>query len=480
MSEGLLVKQQSYGKRMKSPVQLAFVCFFLTCGGPYGIEDAVSAGGAKLTLIFFVVLPFVYSLPQALMTAEMSSMMPEDGGYIIWVQRAFGDFVAWINSFNNLLCCVADNALYPVIMVSYLPTYFDITYWQSWGIMLACVLLAFILNVYGIEMIGWVSTVLTLLIFLPVCILFVWEAKQIDPATQWTQTVETVDWGTFLGVTLWIYSGWDSAGTIAGEVENVHIVYPISVVLCLFMQSAAYILPVIWGLSYNQDLTNWVNGYFGTLADETNFGMGVLVTVAAMVGNFGVYLAEILCTSHMIWAMAAPQRRKQLPAVFAQRSARFHTPVVALLFQTVATCVLMSFEFELLVQAVVLFKSVGYILEFGAFLLLRYRLPHEPRPYKVSGGWFGAIFITFPMLAIVGFTFALCDLEPLIFVSGMNVVFVLSYVVRRRFYEADSAPPLLFGAVSYVGSPQLAQSTPSVGPSETPSLPGYHTFENEP
>jgi hypothetical protein len=43
-----------------------FVCivYFLVCGGPFGIEIAVTAAGALPTLIGFFVMPFVWSFPQ--------------------------------------------------------------------------------------------------------------------------------------------------------------------------------------------------------------------------------------------------------------------------------------------------------------------------------------------------------------------------------------------------------------------------------
>ena len=36
------------------------------------------------------IVPFVYSLPIALIVAELSSAFPEDGGYVVWVRRRAG------------------------------------------------------------------------------------------------------------------------------------------------------------------------------------------------------------------------------------------------------------------------------------------------------------------------------------------------------------------------------------------------------
>jgi hypothetical protein len=82
---------------------LVGVTFFAVCGGDYGIEDSIGAGGVGFTLIGLCVLPWVWSLPIALMTAELSSMIPETGGYVVWAHRAFGSFWATQNAVWNLV-----------------------------------------------------------------------------------------------------------------------------------------------------------------------------------------------------------------------------------------------------------------------------------------------------------------------------------------------------------------------------------------
>ena len=56
---------------------------------------------------------------QALMTAEMSSMISDNGGYVLWSQVAFGDFCAWISGLNGLIASVFDCALYPALFAEY-------------------------------------------------------------------------------------------------------------------------------------------------------------------------------------------------------------------------------------------------------------------------------------------------------------------------------------------------------------------------
>jgi len=111
---------------------LVGVTFFAVCGGDYGLEDSVGAAGPALTLLGLLILPWVWSLPIALMTAELSSMIPEAGGYVVWINRAFGPFAAHMNALLNLVSNTFDNALYPVMFVDYLH-YFPAMRLEGWA-----------------------------------------------------------------------------------------------------------------------------------------------------------------------------------------------------------------------------------------------------------------------------------------------------------------------------------------------------------
>jgi hypothetical protein len=90
-------KTASGGKSSVGVIQLACITFFTVAGGPYGFEDTVGAAGGQWTLVGLAVVPFLWSIPLALLTAELSAMIPEAGGHIIWVDKAFGRFVSFQN-----------------------------------------------------------------------------------------------------------------------------------------------------------------------------------------------------------------------------------------------------------------------------------------------------------------------------------------------------------------------------------------------
>lgn len=80
---------------------LTALIFYEVSGGPFGIEDAVSASSPLYALLGFIILPFVWSVPEALVTAELSTAFPENAGYVTWVAAAFGPFAGRPTRYSN-------------------------------------------------------------------------------------------------------------------------------------------------------------------------------------------------------------------------------------------------------------------------------------------------------------------------------------------------------------------------------------------
>ena len=53
-------------------------------------QDAVTAAGPLLCILGFIIFPLLWSVPEALVTAELATAFPENSGYVAWVTAAFG------------------------------------------------------------------------------------------------------------------------------------------------------------------------------------------------------------------------------------------------------------------------------------------------------------------------------------------------------------------------------------------------------
>ncbi|CAI0407946.1 unnamed protein product [Linum tenue] len=64
--------------RKVSILPLVFLIFYEVSGGPFGVEDSVNAAGPLLAILGFLIFPLVWSIPEALITAELGTMFPEN------------------------------------------------------------------------------------------------------------------------------------------------------------------------------------------------------------------------------------------------------------------------------------------------------------------------------------------------------------------------------------------------------------------
>ena len=71
-------------------IPLVFLIYFEVAGGPYGSEQAVRAAGPLYTLLGFLIFPFAWGVPESLVTAELASAFPGNGGFVLWADHAFG------------------------------------------------------------------------------------------------------------------------------------------------------------------------------------------------------------------------------------------------------------------------------------------------------------------------------------------------------------------------------------------------------
>ncbi len=131
-------------------LSLVAILFFNVSGGPYGLEDAVGTLGPGLALVLLLVTPLVWSLPVSLAMAELAAALPEEGGYVVWVQRAFGRFWSfqvgwwsWINSF-------VDVAVYPALFADYVGFWRpDMSPLERWALVLAFIWILTAINLAG-------------------------------------------------------------------------------------------------------------------------------------------------------------------------------------------------------------------------------------------------------------------------------------------------------------------------------------------
>lgn len=414
----------------------------------------MNAGGPLMMLGAFVAIPLLWSVPQAIVTAELSSLIDSNGGYVVWAQVAFGDFGGWMAGMNATLSTLFDLSLYAILFSSYTMTalHLEPSVPLQAALKLGMVLLCFLLNVRGVDAVARASLVITFLCVAPFVLMLVVQLDDIVAADLHIFEVPAEpDLGVFLSTMMWSYTGWDSLGCIAGEVKNPGRTYIVGSLLTLVLVTATYGLPVLIGVQLQPDLARWAPGTFVALAFGSGKVVGWLATLGAITSNVGMLNAELSANSRAVWALAGGDMHSQqptmpvqhLPSILAWTDARFGTPVVSLLAHVVFVGFLVFVDsFAVLIESGMLFVCVRLFVEIAAFVKLRWDFPDAPRAYTVPGKWTGVALVTIPKVAVLLALIATADTTSWIVAGVGNIVIIGIYVLRKRFssvYDYDKS-----------------------------------------
>ncbi|XP_020533370.1 probable polyamine transporter At3g13620 isoform X1 [Jatropha curcas] len=377
-----------------SLIPLIFLIFFEVSGGPYGIESTVGAAGPFWAILGFLVFPFIWSIPEALITAELATAFPGNGGYVIWADRAFGPFWGSLMGSWKFFTGVLNLASYPVLCIDYVKLVFPIF---SSGLpryiaILFFTLLFSFLNYTGLAIVGYTAVTLGVLSLSPFVVMTLISIPKIVPS-RWInfgQKGIQKDWSLYFNTLFWNLNFWDSASTLAGEVEQPQSTYPKALFAAGLVTCLGYLLPLlaaIGAIPLNQK--DWTDGYLANLAKMiAGNWLKIWVEIGACLSIIGLYEAQL---SSCVYQLLGMCELGILPLFFGVRSKWFNTPWVGILLSTIIAVAGSYMDFDNIISSVNFLYCLGMLLEFGSFLWLRKKLPSIKRPFRVPMGMFGLV-----------------------------------------------------------------------------------------
>ena len=375
--------------------------FSYTTGGPFGLEDMVTTSGPGMTLIYLLVLPFFWCIPVSLVSAELTTAMPVEGGFYRWTRAAFGNFWGFLAGWWNWSASFLLGGAYAVLFTDYLVYYFPgITGWKHYLVSVALIAVITWINVRGIEMVGKVATALEIFIFVPVITMVVmglmrWHHNPFVPLIPPRQPTFKI-FGVGLALGLWLYSGYEQLSTVAEEVDNPQRAYPRALAMVVPLSMAAYFLPTLAGLASAGNWEQWHTGYFSDAAriiGGSLFGrpwLGTWMTLAAMVGNVALLNSTVLTTTRMPFAMAEDG---YLPAALTRRHSRYGTPWLAILVSAIIYALLAWQSLGQLISVYIWLRSATTVLTVLSAWKLRRSRPEMPRAFQIPGGRMGLVYV---------------------------------------------------------------------------------------
>ncbi|MEW5319489.1 MAG: hypothetical protein WDW38_010637 [Sanguina aurantia] len=424
---------------------LAAIIFFEVSGGPFGTEDAVRAAGPLLTIIGFVVFPLLWSIPEALITAELATAFPENSGYVAWVTAAFGPFWGFQEGLWSWISGVCDNALYPVMLAANLALFIPQleSGWQRMPFLVGLSLFLSYLNYRGLSVVGHAVITSTILVLAPFIVLCILAIPYIQPSNYLEMPpLKSVDWGMYLNVMFWNLNYWDSVSTLAGA-----------------------------ALPGNNDrtATRIVRYYFRHFITALAMQVGgkwlaLWVMVAAASSQVGQYQAEMASDSYQVQGMA---ERGFIPKVLGIRS-RHGTPVLGIILSSLGVLTLSSMEFTQIVTLLNAIYCLAELLEFAAFVSLRVYQPKLLRPYRVPLPTWAMVLLLTPATLLLFAVLALPIINKnwvVVWWTGATIVlgfvmYPLLQLAKRRGWSRSARPtstPAVAAAAARQRSEELAQ-----------------------
>ena len=445
-SKGIGLKQHKI-----SVSTVVFMIYSLVAAGCYGIEEMIPQAGPGLTLLMLIIIPFIWGLPFGLVASELGSVRPQEGGYYKWVQEALGEFWGFQAGWWRTISIYIDNTLYVVLAGGYL---FSIVETDSkfveFGFKAAMILVFMYINIRGVKDVGIVTKALSIFIIAAFAMVAVigfmnWGGNPFE-----TMTAEPVeefsDWIFFVGaglsIGMWMYSGYESMSTVAGELQDPQVI-PKATLLTVPIIMATYILPTMAGISAFQgtgdpevSFENWgiepdAIGYASVADYFLSPAAGIFFVVVAVIAQFSIYNTYIASGSRGFFALSEDNLA---PKFFVKVDKKYGVPYITVISIAVVNLALCMAPFKVLIVVDVFLLVSSYIMVYISAMILRKRIPKEEYKFRVPGGknFFKVLCIVPMVVAVISFLINGSDY----FIGGMIGIISgpILYFIWKRYY----------------------------------------------
>jgi len=383
--------------------------FFMVSGGTYGTEEIIHGAGYGRGILILLFLPVLWCLPTAFMIGELSSALPQEGGYYAWVRRGLGNFWGFQEAWLSLAASIFDMAIYPTLFVFYLKQMAPWFGLGNHGIYagLFVVTTCAVLNLAGIRVVGITSLWLFFLLSAPFALIVVMAPFKMGALAETLGAPAATGLGLLGGVlvAMWNYMGWDNASTIAQEVERPQRTYPKAMIAAVVLVALTYVLPFV--AVYLTGVPSTVFGEDGSWATVAGAIGGkflgfewlrFLIVLGGMMSAFGMFNALVTSYSRLPMVMAWDG---MVPKVFAKTHSKTNAPWVAIIVCASCWAMCLGLGFKRLITLDIMLYGLSLMLEFVTLVALRIREPELKRGFRVPGGLTGAISCgIFPLLLL--------------------------------------------------------------------------------
>jgi amino acid transporter len=316
-----------------------------------------------------------------------------------------------------------------------------VNYFAEQAIVFTFVVGVALMNLLGLDLVVRSQAVAFVVSLMP-CLLFIFMGL---PALRFEVILSLngppADWALLASWALWLYSGFASLGSMAGEIDRPRRTYPAVISLLLPLTLGLNLLSFGTAISLDPITTNYAAGYFSNLARKLSGDwLMALLVAGANISLLGLYHSQILTAERTLWMFAKEHGLRVMgeKTEHATKTAAVNvesddikdfcagnTQVVSIggwllcapsgggvprgiiLMNAVCAGMLSRVDLGSLVMVEMMITSVSTILFLYAFIAMRTCYPDMPRPFRLPGGHLAGIAYTIPPFILCGITLGL-------------------------------------------------------------------------
>ena len=376
---------------------------------------APSAAIGPSSISWWIITLVLFFIPYGLITAELGTTYPEQGGLYVWVRNAFGERWAarttWLYWINVALWMPSVYVLFAGMFAQlFIP---DLSLWGQILIGILMTWVTVVIGIIALDIGKWVPNIGALMKALIMLVIgvgaFVYAARHgVANDLSFRNILPSWDAGLyFLPVIVYNFMGFELMSGAGEEMQNPQRDIPRAIITAGLLIAFFYLMGRIGMLmALPAEQLGLVTGIIDTLRilfGESGLG-GVIVTI------LGIGALYTFLTNMVTWTMGANRtaaeaaNEGELPAFFGQLHPVNKTPVGAYVLTGIVSSAvlviygLMAATAEELFWSLFAFSSIvflmPYLAMFPAFLKLRRVDADRPRPYRVPGNHLTAILMT--------------------------------------------------------------------------------------
>ena len=406
--------------------------FFLICT-LVGVDTlgAVASNGPEgfTWLIFLAIFFFV---PYAFLTAELGSAFTGEGGCYVWTRLAWGRFIAAINTvlywlsnpvwMGGLLCITA---------VATFNTFFgDLGSVGKYLFALAFIWFGVWAAILSFGVGKWIPTLgawarIALLGFFSFSVVIYAISNGLHAPGVGEFKPSYTLFIALVPVLFFNFVGFELPNAAGDEMKNPQRDVPFTVLRSAVASVVLYGVPILAILMVlPSDQITGLGGFIDAMKSVFTVYGGEVTKDGATLTGAGKILGDlmaagfilVLLSSGTTWLMGSDRTQAVAgydgagPRVLGYFSSRFGTPIVVNFLSGAVSTIVMFVAFGLsggdnekyfnaVLNCVLLFTTLSYIVIFPTLIKLRYTHPDVPRPYKVpfgmAGVWICGVLTTF-------------------------------------------------------------------------------------